>query len=184
MAKKITQSGPQTYKQLQLQNDPNFHPASQELEDFLVNSRGSANRAFMQEANRVNDTKVQSSIYKNSGGTDHFGSSWFDDDVAVGQGLTDQGNYQLSDTRAENEPWYAKLGAGIGKGISLAGTTFLDGTIGLLAGIGTAVSEDRLSGLWDNEVSNGLREFNDKMETWLPNYRNKEEKEKHYIRKY
>lgn len=178
MAKKITQSGPQTYKQLQLQNDPNFHPASQELEDFLVNSRGSANRAFMQEANRVNDTKVQSSIYKNSGGTDHFGSSWFDDDVAVGQGLTDQGNYQLSDTRAENEPWYAKLGAGIGKGISLAGTTFLDGTIGLLAGIGTAVSEDRLSGLWDNEVSNGLREFNDKMETWLPNYRTKEEQEK------
>lgn len=178
MAKKITQSGPQTYKQLQLQNDPNFHPASQELEDFLVNSRGSANRAFMQEANRVNDTKVQSSIYKNSGGTDNFGSSWFDDDVAVGQGLTDQGNYQLSDTRAENEPWYAKLGAGIGKGISLAGTTFLDGTIGLLAGIGTAVSEGRLSGLWDNEVSNGLREFNDKMETWLPNYRTKEEQEK------
>ena len=178
MAKKITQSGPQTYKQLQLQNDPNFHPASQELEDFLVNSRGSANRAFMQEANRVNDAKVQSSIYKNSGGTDNFGSSWFDDDVAVGQGLTDQGNYQLSDTRAENEPWYAKLGAGIGKGISLAGTTFLDGTIGLLAGIGTAVSEGRLSGLWDNEVSNGLREFNDKMETWLPNYRTKEEQER------
>lgn len=43
---------------------------------------------------------------------------------------------RLSDVRAENEPVIAKAAAGITKGVILAGTTFIDGTVGLLAGIG------------------------------------------------
>lgn len=41
----------------------------------------------------------------------------------------------LSDVRAENQPWYAQLTAGIGKGVVTALTTIGE-TAGLVYGIG------------------------------------------------
>lgn len=92
----------------------------------------------------------------------------------------------IGDIRAEEQSAIAKLGAGIGKGVSLAGTTFLDGTIGLIYGglraTHSAIFDEDATGwesfskIWDNEISNGLKAWNDKMEEWVPNYRSSEEK--------
>ena len=92
----------------------------------------------------------------------------------------------IGDIRAEEQSALAKLGAGIGKGVSLAGTTFLDGTVGLIYGglraAHSAIFDEDATGwesfskIWDNEISNGLKAWNDKMEEWMPNYRSSEEK--------
>lgn len=180
MAKKIQETGPLTYRQLQKMNaDPNSIASSEDVQKAGgVNwGREAARRNKLIDA-QVNDMPVQSPVFTNSGGTDYFGRSMFDPDVVIGQTVADQGDTTITDTRAENQPWYAKLGAGIGKGAVLAGTTFLDGTVGLLAGIGTAVSEGRWSGLFDNVVSNGLNEVNRQIEDILPNYRTQEEQER------
>ena len=180
MAKKIQETGPLTYRQLQKMNaDPNSIASPEDVQKAGgVNwGREAARRNKLIDA-QVDDMPVQSPVFTNSGGTDYFGRSMFDPDVVIGQTVADQGDTTITDTRAENQPWYAKLGAGIGKGIVLAGTTFLDGTVGLLAGIGTAVSEGRWSGLFDNVVSNGLNEINRQIEDILPNYRTQEEQER------
>ena len=180
MAKKIQETGPLTYRQLQKMNaDPNSIASSEDVQKAGgVNwGREAARRNKLIDA-QVDDVPVQSPVFTNSGGTDYYGRSMFDPDVVIGQTVADQGDTTITDTRAENQPWYAKLGAGIGKGIVLAGTTFLDGTVGLLAGIGTAVSEGRWSGLFDNAVSNGLNEINRQIEDILPNYRTQEEQER------
>ena len=177
MAKKIQETGPLTYRQLQKMNaDPNSIASSEDVQKAGgVNwGREAARRNKLIDA-QVDDVPVQSPVFTNSGGTDYYGRSMFDPDVVIGQTIADQGDTTITDTRAENQPWYAKLGAGIGKGIVLAGTTFLDGYIGLLSGIGTDVSEGRWSGLFDNTVSNGLNEINRQIEDILPNYRTQEE---------
>lgn len=180
MAKKIQETGPLTYRQLQKMNaDPNSIASAEDVQKAGgVNwGREAARRNKLIDV-QADDMPVQSPVFTNSGGTDYYGRSMFDPDVVIGQTVADQGDTTITDTRAENQPWYAKLGAGIGKGIVLAGTTFLDGTLGLLAGIGTAASEGRWSGLFDNVVSNGLNEINRQIEDILPNYRTQEEQER------
>lgn len=81
----------------------------------------------------------------------------------------------FQDYRAEEQPWYAKVGAGIAKGAVLAGTTFLDGTLGLLFGGGTAIAEGRWSGLWDNDFSKAMQSINEVAEKELPNYYSQQE---------
>ena len=81
----------------------------------------------------------------------------------------------FQDYRAEEQPWYAKVGAGIAKGAVLAGTTFLDGTLGLLFGGGTAIAEGRWSGLWDNDFSKAMQSINEIAEKELPNYYSQQE---------
>ena len=81
----------------------------------------------------------------------------FDSDTA-----NEEDYSRLDDIRAKNQPVIAKAAAGISKGIILAGTTFIDGTAGLLAGIGQAIyngaSNDEnvhwYQGLWDNPIVN------------------------------
>jgi hypothetical protein len=58
----------------------------------------------------------------------------------------------------------------LAKGVILAGTTFLDSTVGLLVGLGTAIAENRFSGIYDNPVSKALKSINDWSEEVLPNY--------------
>lgn len=98
-----------------------------------------------------------------------FGKSTYDDHVQSNMMLEN-----LQDVRAYNQPWISKLANGIGKGAVLAGTTFLDGTIGLITGLASIPSQG-IDGIWNNGVSNALQEFNRDMEQWLPNYRTQEE---------
>lgn len=108
-----------------------------------------------------------------------YGNSIYDEAVSNISNFAD-----INDIRGQEQPWYAQLGAGLVKGVSLAATTFIDGTAGLLYGIGAAgvaAFDDKYSAseafakLWDNDVSNALQDWNNAMEEWLPNYRTEEE---------
>ena len=93
------------------------------------------------------------------------GDSMFDDRITSATQLDN-----LANTRGELQPWYAQIGAGLTKGAILAGTTFLDGTIGLVLGAGQAVKEGRFSALWDNDFSKAMQSVNEWSEQVLPNY--------------
>lgn len=96
--------------------------------------------------------------------------------VGVGDSIFDKGITSasqldnLANTRGELQPWYAQIGAGLAKGAILAGTTFLDGTIGLVLGAGQALAEGRASALWDNPFSKAMQSINKWSEEALPNY--------------
>lgn len=77
----------------------------------------------------------------------------------------------INEFRAQSQRPIEKLGNGTGKMLTLAATTAIDGTLGLLYGVGSAISHGDIGKLWDNEVSNALSEFNDTMEKVLPNYK-------------
>ena len=77
----------------------------------------------------------------------------------------------IDDVRANNQSGFNKLMAGTAKAAVLAGTTFLDGTVGLVYGIGSAITNGDAGKLFDNEISNGLQDVNQFAERILPNYR-------------
>lgn len=93
------------------------------------------------------------------------GDSMFDEEITSATQLDN-----LANTRGELQPWYAQIGAGLTKGAILAGTTFLDGTVGLVLGAGQAVKEGRFSALWDNDFSKAMQSVNEWSEQALPNY--------------
>ena len=91
--------------------------------------------------------------------------SSYDEDITSASQLDN-----LANTRGELQPWYAQIGAGLAKGAILAGTTFLDGTIGLVLGGAQAIGEGRASALWDNPFSKAMQSINEWSEEALPNY--------------
>ena len=171
----ITKTGAQSYRDLQNQN--NIPESADKIASFADASKyfkytGQQAIADNQAANaQWEDYQEQSPLYRQTRGTDYLGNSIYDNDILVG----DDDYYHISDMRGRNQPWYAQLGAGLLKGVGLAGSTFIDGTLGLVVGTTEAISQGDISKLWDNEVSNGLHNFNQAMEEWLPNYRTEEE---------
>lgn len=91
--------------------------------------------------------------------------SMFDEEITSASQLDN-----LANTRGELQPWYAQIGAGLAKGAILAGTTFLDGTLGLVLGGTQAIWEGRWSALWDNPFSKAMQSVNQWSEKALPNY--------------
>lgn len=96
--------------------------------------------------------------------------------VGVGDSMYDEGITSmtqldnLANTRGEMQPWYAQIGAGLAKGAVLAGTTFADGIIGTIVGLGNAAATGTFSGFWDNPFSNAMQQVNEWSESALPNY--------------
>ena len=160
----ITKTGPVGYKSLQAQNNSQFDDI-----DKFINESQNRILSRVSQSNPYRDTQqmVQSSLAT----TDTpWGESMFDNKT------TNQADFEnLGDVRAENQPWYAKIGAGLAKGAVLAGTTFLNGTLGLVAGVGTAVTEGKWSGLWDNDFSRAMDSLNKGAEEVLPNYYTQDE---------
>ncbi len=98
-----------------------------------------APHGYVQPSDVIYEGGEYSPLYKQSKGEDTYGSSIWD------KPSVNEEEYQnLADIRAENQPWYAQIGAGLAKGAILAGTTFLNGTLGLLFGARTAISEDNM----------------------------------------
>ena len=162
----ITKTGPVGYKSLQAQNNAQFD----EVDKFINESQNRIlSRASQSNPYRDTQQMVESPLAR----TDTpWGESMWDNRSA------NQASFEnLGDIRAENQPWYAQIGAGLAKGVILTGTTFLDGTLGLLFGAGTAINEDRWSGLWDNDFSKAMQSFNEWSEQALPNYYTKAEQE-------
>lgn len=165
----ITKSGPMTFRDLQKANQEPYTNLSPEFQSFSMNVGARTAPTSLYDARAHGEQMVQSSL---EGTTTPWGESMFDEPTA-----TEAQFQELGDIRAENQPWYAQIGAGLAKGAILAGTTFLDGTLGLLFGAGTAINEDRWSGLWDNDFSKAMQSVNEWSEQALPNYYTKAEQE-------
>lgn len=104
-----------------------------------------------------------------------FGSSRYDSEITTHAELDD-----LNNSRAIIQPWYDQLGAGVAKMGVLAGTTFLDGTVGVVAGLGNIITggddgRPEFSDFWNNPVSKALQSVNEWSESALPNYYTNEE---------
>ena len=165
----ITKSGPMTFRDLQKANQEPYTNLSPEFKSFSMNVGANTAPTSLYDARAHGEQMVQSSL---EGTATPWGESMFDEPTA-----TEAQFQELEDIRAENQPWYAQIGAGLAKGAILAGTTFLDGTVGLIFGAGTAIGEDRWSGLWDNDFSKAMQSVNDWSEQALPNYYTKAEQE-------
>ena len=115
-----------------------------------------------------------------------LGRSRFDEDILTMEQVED-----VENMRALNQSTIGKWTSGIAKGAVLAGTTFLDGTLGLLWGATEMLANignknetgwETFSRLWDNEFSNGMQEINKMSEQLLPNYRTKEERDREWYK--
>ena len=113
--------------------------------------------------------------------TGDLGSSRYDEDILTLEQLED-----VENMRARNQSGIGQLINGVSKGGVLAGTTFLNGILGTLYGIGSAIANignkeesgwETFSRIWDNEVANGLNKVNEWAEKVMPNYRTTEERE-------
>lgn len=163
----ITKSGPMTFRDLQRANQEPYTNLSPEFKSFSMNVGANTAPTSLYDARAHGEQMVQSSL---EGTATPWGESMFDEPTA-----TEAQFQELEDIRAENQPWYAQIGAGLAKGAILAGTTFLDGTVGLIFGAGTAINEGRWSGLWDNDFSKAMQSVNEWSEQALPNYYTREE---------
>ena len=165
----IRKSGLQNWRQLQQQNAAIQSGVSPEAIEYLNKINESTPLRHMINPIETAPHVVQSPLYN----TDtKLGESMFDKDVYSLGEFRD-----AADVRAENQPWYSQLGAGIAKGAVLAGTTFLDGTMGLLYGGAKAIEEGRVGALWDNDFSKAMQSINDLSERELPNYYTSQEQD-------
>lgn len=81
------------------------------------------------------------------------------------------------DLQAGFQSSWAKAANGLTKGLGIAGTTFLDGTVGLVYGLGAAAGTQKLSKFYNNDFSNYMADLNESMEVAMPNYYGSEERE-------
>lgn len=165
----ITKSGPMTFRDLQEANQEPYTGLSPEFQSFSMNVGASTAPTSLYDARVHGEQMVATSL---EGTAIPWGESMFDEPTA-----TEAQFQELGDIRANNQPWYAQIGAGLAKGAILAGTTFLDGTVGLIFGAGTAIGEGRWSGLWDNDFSKAMQSVNEWSEQALPNYYTRTEQE-------
>lgn len=162
----LTKTGPISYRELQRLN--NYLP-----EESDINKKESDSWGSDLVLGRAGD------IHYTNNPEEDFGESVYDD-VLANQFQYD--NYE--DLRGERQPWYAQLAAGAAKGVLTFGTTFLNGTLGLIAGIGQGIynlADDDEStgfwqGIWDNDVNKTMQAVSDWSEKALPNYYTDEEK--------
>lgn len=80
----------------------------------------------------------------------------------------------LQEYRGQAQTAFGQALNGTLKGGVLAGTTFLQGTIGLLTGIGSAISG---GSFWNNDFNRALKAVNDWTEKVLPNYYTDDQRE-------
>lgn len=117
-------------------------------------------------------------------GVEGFGESRYDKRMTQLGELAD-----LNESRANIQPWYDQIGAGILKGSVLAATTFADGILGTIAGaLNILGNTDKISEsdspmreignlFISNPFSVLMQDINEKVESALPNYYTKAEQE-------
>ena len=147
----ITKTGPLSYRQLQSMNNNLPEPIEGE-QDFNVQNP------------YVGIGRLREFNYGD------FGSSKYDEGLVNSHQLE-----HYEDYRSTRQSTGAKWLHGLTKGIGLAATTFIDGTLGLVYGLCQAALNGDVSKIWSNDISDGLAQFNDDMEKWLPNYRTQEQ---------
>jgi hypothetical protein len=86
------------------------------------------------------------------------------------------GDYNNEDAYAQGQGWPSKMINGVGKGLLLTGTTFLQGTVGLVNGLARWGIDGRFASFYDNEFNRQLDDINKAAEDALPNYYTDKEK--------
>ena len=86
------------------------------------------------------------------------------------------GDYNNEDAYAQGQGWPSKMVNGVGKGLLLTGTTFLQGTVGLVNGLARWGTDGRFASFYDNEFNRQLDEVIKGAEDVLPNYYTDKEK--------
>ena len=131
-----------------------------------------SNKRALQEAQQIKLNEVLSTppIVAVGDQIEGLGTSRLDKRVEAVSDL-----YNLPNFRGEEQSAFWQVVDGVLKGVNLAGTTFLQGTVGLVNGIGNAIATGDLSGFWDNDFNRALKNWNDTVEKALPNYYTDEE---------
>ena len=101
-----------------------------------------------------------------------LGESVYDSPIMI-----DPSQSKIQNERAEAQSAALKWINGISKGFLTAATTFIDGTVGLITGLGNMAITGEFSKLWDNPVTRTMQAITDWSEKALPNYRTVEEQE-------
>ncbi len=87
----------------------------------------------------------------------------------------------LMEQRAQKQPWTAKVGLGLTKGLVITGTTLTDGIVGTATGLVNMAAEGKGSAFWDNPVSSYLNDINNKSDEWMPIYQTKASKNASFV---
>ena len=107
-------------------------------------------------------------------GMDYFntdlGNSIYDSDIHSKSMLDD-----LQEARGELQPGWSQLLNGIAKGVITAGTTFLNGIVGTVWGIASAIQngvngDNMVAGYWNNSFTQAMNDFTKAVEEAIPNY--------------
>ena len=157
----IRQTGSQSWRDLQKENNSTFNPETATPQDWY---RQLKKRDYNSYANQP--TEYVGIEAAQAG----FGNSQYDKELVSTSQLND-----LNDIRYQNQPWYDTLANGAVKMLGTAGSTFLSSLVGLPTGIGTAISEGRWSGLWDNSVTQAMSDVDDWFEKNFANYKSTEQ---------
>jgi len=115
-------------------------------------------------------TDLQKAIKAGFGAEDTTGYAYETANVSKKYPVTFKG-IDNEELYAQNQDWTDKMVNSVGKGLLLTGSTFLQGTVGLVAGLVAAKRDGRLASFYDNDFNKGIDEINKKAEEeWMPNY--------------
>lgn len=151
----ITKTGPVGLKGLQVETNNEKSQARKAYE--LIKAMSEKKVDPYSTFNYIDDVGLE--LYESGAG-----ESKYDEGIQYNQ-LSN-----IGDIRAHEQSSISKVTNGLAKGAILAGTTFLDGTIGLVMGGMQAISENKWSSLWDNDFSKMMQSVNEWSEEAIPNY--------------
>lgn len=167
----IRETGPVGLKGMRGLNSVSPSAANQYFENLGRMSTRELNSVFMPQASEDIGLQLAQAGY---------GASKYDANIT---GLTQLEN--IGDVRAQSQSGWAKIGAGLVKMGILAGTTFVDGVLGTIAGMinfGADVVQGNIhsgtDAAWsfiNNPFSKLMADINEEAESWVPNYYSKYE---------
>lgn len=174
MSNDITKTGPQSWLELQHENaikqgvkDKKVKKQDKKFpEENRLNALASTlYNTFEGVRPQVDYVSPQAVIERPAPELNDYGESMWDQPGITGYGLT-----QTDNIRALNQPLYSKALSGVSKAGVLTGSTFVNGTVGLLVGAVEGIAQKDATRVFDNEVTNAMQQVNEWSEKVLPNY--------------
>lgn len=103
-------------------------------------------------------------------GETDYGQSKYDDNPLHINRFDDKSEELIQNRRASQQSGLTQMALGLTRGLVLTGTTAIDGTAGLVYGIGSAIKEREFDQLWNNELSKWLDSINEDARKAMPVY--------------
>ena len=128
-------------------------PAEMSIEELSSSLRGQANLFLNKASNPYTPQLISPLQIDQTGRYDKQLVGWDNEDV--------YGSMQSNWDKAAN---------GVLKSLTLAGTTFLQGTVGLVNGLGNVIAGNGANSFYNNDFSQFLDKINKEAENYLPNY--------------